>query len=109
MGKRMKEDGEEGKGCKGGKHMYYRSFEPNIKQVSPQLFWKGGWGGGGQNRAMGRHLTAVYALSAFGRFNQFGGGGGGAVHCPLSGGGGGHHSVSKGGGGHGPLGTPMPR
>ena len=56
----------------------------------PQLFWKGG---GGQDRARGRHLTAAYTLSAFGRFNQWGGGGGGAVHFrpiqPVGGGGGG--------------------
>ena len=30
-------------------------------------------GGGGQDRAWGRHLTAAYTLSAFGRFNQWGG------------------------------------
>ena len=35
-----------------------------------------GGGGGGQDRARGRHLTAAYTLSAFGRFNQWGGGGG---------------------------------
>ena len=34
-------------------------------------------GGGGQDRARGRHLTAANTLSAFGRFNQWGGGGGG--------------------------------
>ena len=35
-----------------------------------------GRGGGGQDRARGRHFTAVNTLSAFGRFNQWGGGGG---------------------------------
>ena len=48
----------------------------------PQLFWKGG--GGGQDRARGRHLTAAYTLSTFGRFNQWGGGGGGGGGGVLS-------------------------
>ena len=41
--------------------------------------FSGRGGGGGQDRARGRHLTAAntYTLSAFGRFNKFGGGGGG--------------------------------
>ena len=39
----------------------------------------GGGGGGGQDRARGRHLTAAYTLSTFGRFNQWGG-----WCCPLS-------------------------
>ena len=78
-------------------------------------------GGGGQDRARGRHLTAANTLSAFGRFNQGGGGGGGggAVRfrpiqpvwggCPLlgrwGGGGGGGccplsaNLTSRGGGG----------
>ena len=38
-----------------------------------------GRGGGGQDRARGRHLTAANTLSAFGKFNQWGGGGGGGV------------------------------
>ena len=41
----------------------------------------GGGGGGGQDRTRGCHLTAVNMLSAFGRFNQWGEGGG---CCPLS-------------------------
>ena len=36
-------------------------------------------GKGALDRARGRHLTAANTLSAFGRFNQWGGGGGGAV------------------------------
>ena len=36
-------------------------------------------GGGGQDRAWGRHLTAANTLSAFSRFNQWEGEGGGAV------------------------------
>ena len=67
--------------------------------------------GGGQDRARGRHLTAAYMLSTFGRFNQGGGGavrfrpiqpvgggggGGGGGCCPLSAG-----STSGGGGGGG--------
>ena len=39
----------------------------------------GGGGGGGQDRARGRHLTAANTLSAYGRFNQWGGGGGGVL------------------------------
>ena len=42
-------------------------------------FLEGGGGGGGQDRARGRHLTAAYTLSAFGRFNQWGWGGGGVL------------------------------
>ena len=42
--------------------------------MAPPAFLEGG---GGQDRARGRHLTAVNTLSAFGRFNQWGGGGGG--------------------------------
>ena len=40
---------------------------------------EGGGGGrwGDQDRARGRHLTAVNTLSALGRFNERGGGGGG--------------------------------
>ena len=38
-----------------------------------QLFWKGG--GGARIGQGGRHLTAAYTFSAFGRFNQWGGGG----------------------------------
>ena len=36
-------------------------------------------GGGGQNRARGTHLTATNMLSAFSRFNQREGGGGGVL------------------------------
>ena len=85
-----------------------------------------GRGGGGQDRARGRHLTAMYTLSAFSRFNQLGGGGGGGVLsafvrfnqwgggggggcCPLSASGGAHVCKQGGGapfspegGGHGP-------
>ena len=52
-------------------------------------------GGGGQNRASRRHLTATNMLSAFSDFNQVGGGGGeGVAVCfrliqPVGGGGGG--------------------
>ena len=68
----------------------------------PQLFWKG--------RARGRHLTAAYTLSAFGRFNQWEGGRGlsafGRTANSASGGAhvckqGGRHSVPEGWGGGG--------
>ena len=57
----------------------------------PQLSARGGPGIG----QGARHLTAAKMLSAFGRFNQWGG----AHVCKLllqGGGGGGHHSVPKG-------------
>ena len=46
--------------------------------------FSGRGGGGGQDRARGRHLTAAYTLSTFGRFNQWGGGGGGGGGGVLS-------------------------
>ena len=38
-------------------------------------------GGGGKNRARGRHLTGTNMLSAFSGFNQRGGEGGGSAVC----------------------------
>ena len=49
------------------------------------MWWSDAWASpasleeGGQDRARGHHLTAAKTLSAFGRFNQCGGGGGGFV------------------------------
>ena len=82
------------------------SVKNTLSWASP-AFLEGG--GGAQDRARGRHLTATYTLSAFGRLNQWGGGGavrfqpiqpvvGGGGCCPLS-----ADSTSGGGGGGGVL------
>ena len=47
--------------------------EMRLVPWAPPAFLEGG--GGGQDRARGRHLTAMNMLSAFGGFNQQGGGG----------------------------------
>ena len=60
----------------------------------PNFSGRGGGGGGGGRR----HLTAANTLSAFGRFNQWGGEGGSGC-CPLSG------RFNQCGGGRGVLST----
>ena len=55
--------------------------EMRLVPWAPPAFLEGGRWGWGQNRARGRHLTAMNMLSAFSRFQPGWGGGGGVAVC----------------------------